>query len=252
MDALEDGSVTVMRACRDLHLNTIHCSESLLLQFVLSEFLSVYGAAKELHAAVGLLRCEGGFEAGNFEGVVGLLGVLVGRSQEAMRLFSWGEERGYLQKLGSYLTLIYKADSAAVEGEKALHREVSKSLLHGVELHEVVCAIAERGEGLSLEKLEEVASRERKFFAQIERCAALIPQLVAAFPFDENLLFFLLRHKEKIDCLFSSGYTRDLICAVTEKSCEELQMVVKERYRERGFHFLLPLITKKIGELQEI
>lgn len=241
--------MTAARVHRDLHLSTIHCSEPLLLQFVLSEFLPVYLEAKRLHTAAWVLANESYSEELHLAALRSL-GALVGRSQEAMRLFSWSEERGVLQKLCSYAALLYSSRKGGGK-EEALHRQATKGLLLGVELHEIYRALWEAPSEKRQEALQRTEGRERLFYRHIERVARHIGQVAASFPLDENVLFFLLRHREQLDALFFEGYTKKLIKEISPQTVDELEELVKRRYKRRGFQQLLPLIAEKFEELKD-
>jgi hypothetical protein len=66
---------------------------------------------------------------------------------------------------------------------------------------------------------------------------------------NENVLFFVMRHNERIDSHFQAGFTRALLEEVFPSGLESLCAWIHKCYHERGFDNLHPVIEKHMRVL---
>jgi hypothetical protein len=67
---------------------------------------------------------------------------------------------------------------------------------------------------------------------------------------NENLIFYLLKHKEEIDECIHSGYLHSLLLKVHPSGLSELCEKLCDNYHHRGFYFLIPEIKLLMAQIQ--
>ena len=73
--------------------------------------------------------------------------------------------------------------------------------------------------------------------------------LILEFSLDENVLFFILRHKDKLDSIYGEGFVKKIFNKMYPDGINEAENYVKKKYAKRGFHNLLMVIASKFTEL---
>jgi hypothetical protein len=74
-------------------------------------------------------------------------------------------------------------------------------------------------------------------------------KLAYYFHQDENVTFFLLRHREQFDKIFGQDFTKKFFKKMYAGGLPEAGKMMTQKYSERGFENLLPVIATKISEL---
>ena len=209
-----------------------HQNDSLLFQFILSEFLEVFletqALAKKLHSQEEILR---------------VLTKLVGSSQD-MRLFSWNHLSGQLAKLKNYCSLFLQNADSHEKEPIALQYNADKAWIYCLEALDLIHQTSP-DHTASLTAIEKACS-------SLQRFARLIVRLLPQFRDDENVIFFVLRHHEKFDALYGSKFINRLFYRMYPKGPKEAGFFLTQKYLHRGFDNLLPLVASKISELESV
>ena len=67
---------------------------------------------------------------------------------------------------------------------------------------------------------------------------------------NENVLFFLLRHRMQLDDIYGQSFTMKLIAGLFTGGLSEAQAHIIEKYSSRGFEKLSETIRQHFNELQ--
>lgn len=246
------------RQYRHTPVTSFHENDSLLLQFILSEFLLVYKEIKaldsyyeELKASI-LKRRPLQQRQDFFKQLITSLETLSGASHDTMRLFSWGQEDGVLHKFNSYAALFYRRSAPEGKTEQFFYRAVNQCLLLSIQLHDLAFTVNELPPSKWKDYLDEIEQLEGKIVSNAEKFAKLLSKMVNRFSDDENVIFFVLRHSRDFDELFHVGYTKNLLRKVGSTSLAELEKSLIKKYRKRGFTQLQPIITEKFATLNNV
>lgn len=193
------------------NINSYHSSSSLLLQFILYEYFTVHK----------LLKLNRSFKKAIHN--------LAGSTLASMRFFSWTLDDSPIAKIKNYCAqLHHHRDVPKIERES-----VRK---HSFELWEL---------GLEGSELIEKKKSPKDLFTKIEKEASLLGKglmrLIKNFSSDENVLYFILRHKELFDDTFGKGSTQKLI--------KKNKNIIIENYKKRQFDSLIPTIYEKLSRL---
>lgn len=229
------------------HVDAYHLNASLLFQFILADFISAFEAIQTLDTICHrkpISLPEHAYEHHQEipQQIEKILYKLIGAKRDEMRLFSWNFNEGILTRLKSYCSLFSQnADSDEKELMAMLHYadKVMQYCLQGVNaLHE------------SPDKRTPLFAALEKASNAMHRFAKLIARVIHQFRDDENVIFFVLRHKQQIDKLYGRRFTFKLLCRIYPKGLREARLFLTKRYMERCFDNLPPIISTMISELE--
>ncbi|MEM1282251.1 MAG: hypothetical protein AAGG81_01715 [Chlamydiota bacterium] len=239
-------------------VTSYHENDSLLLQFILSEFLLVYREVKnlgrhfeELESFTAKKRPKQQRQEALFQ-LISSLETLSGASHDTMRLFSWGQEDGILHKFNSYAALFSRRSAPEGKNEQYFYRAINQSLLISIQLHDLALTIAELPSSKWKELIEEIGQLEGKIVSNTEKFSKLLFKIIQRFSNDENVIFFLLRHSKEFDELFCPGHVKRLLTKVSQGSLADLEKSLIKKYCKRGFTQLEPIIIEKFESLTNV
>lgn len=247
---LETKMVKTNRQLIRTPFTSYHENDSLLLQFILSEFLLACREIREIQARFNELQKHPPDQPREaiLKKLLLCLEHLSGASHDTMRLFSWGQEGGILYKLDSYTALFCKRTAPEGTLEQSLHHSINQYLLLSMQLHDTLYrARTQIVNGKEL--LEEFRYLKENMIAHSEKCSALLSKAIECFSEDENVLFFLLRHKQEFDEFFNEAYVEQLLKKISRGALADLEKNLLDKYRSRGFIQLLPIIAEKFANL---
>jgi hypothetical protein len=222
-------------------------NSSLLFQFILSEFIEAYEETRKLN-----LLCTGTEEVlplppnifCQFSGnqpdkkVQNILLKLLGESRGGINHFSWEFADGLLNKMHAYCMSF---DSEPFEKEII-------AMQHYVEKVRFACVSA-------LEAINKNAAERRELLAAIDkitqamqRLSKLMARMIQKFPEDENVIFFILRHRIQLDKLYGHRFVLKTINRMYSKGLSEVQQLLLKKFTRRGFENVLPMIHSLISE----
>lgn len=206
------------------NLSSYHHTDSLLIQFVLDEFLMTMQKASQLSETLLQPQPSSDFDLRLKEVLLGLSG----SEQDYGKLFSWVIHCGVLTKLKHNATLLMEGDRDDADLGK-LHSIVTKAYTDcQAALHLPTIALCQKAID-TLGKLKPV-----------------IKKILVKFKEDENVLFFVLRHQKSLNKVLGNGWTKSFF---TKLYPEGGLTYLKSRFETRGFNDLIPDITKHWQEL---
>jgi hypothetical protein len=216
-------------------INSYLQNDSLLFQFILSEFLEVYRETQGL-----LLKRNSIHELSQ-----GLM-TLTGSPQDPLRIFPGNRQSGVLAKLKNYCSLLSQNADSTEKEPIAMQHYVDKAWLHCIEAFDLLHDThKDKDQSTLIHTIEKTCSALRGF-------SRLIVRLFAQFRDDENVIFFVLRHHNQFDALYGPRFVVKLFCRLYPKGLKEAGHFLIKKYGHRGFDNLLPLVNAKISELEAI
>jgi hypothetical protein len=244
LSSSKGGNVVQQNTLTRQPFNYLHQSNSLMFQFIISEFINA-------STQIGLIAEKvPETHRGSMETLQNSLKALSGSLQEYMRFISWNLEEGILSKLKSYAALF--AANAEILHSKHLQLEKYANQAWKVSLEslEVLRLIQEQRDDLSL--YEDLYQRLSHLTAIFKKLGKLLAELILEFSLDENVLFFILRHKEKLDHIYGTGFVKKTFIKMYPDGIAEAEEYIKRQYANRGFNHLLMVISSKFTELTVI
>lgn len=218
-------------------LNSYHHTDSLLFQFVLNDFL----LALEEVAIIKALTEESTQPEDFFHKITDYLIKLAGSEQEYMRIFSWIVDSGVLTKLKNTSDLLSERANKSDDYYIDLHNAAHKAwldCLHTVDLLQEL----KKGRG-NLLKIVELKKSVEKSIASIIKLKPVIKKIIPKYAQDENVLYFILRHRDLFDKHLGKEWTKKFFKALHPHGALDY---MTEKYTQRGFTNLIPEINEKL------
>jgi len=238
------------------HFNSYHHNNGLLFQFILSEFLEAFSEMEQIKTLAEKIAKEEKKSLHEGTGrqilivLYGYTAKLAGSTPNFMRLFSWNLDNGLLAKLRNYC--VFFSHNANLQDKESilLQRNANR-------IWETCLACLDFMQSL-LNQSSKVNVLEQKkvlnlLIEKMMRCmrhfANLLAKIMVNFRDEENVMFFLLRHHQEFDRCYGSQFIAKFFNKMFPKGLIESQQFLSERYTNRGFENLVPLIVMKMAQL---
>ncbi|CDR33424.1 hypothetical protein [Criblamydia sequanensis] len=226
-------------------LQAFHRSEALLFQFIVNEFIVSYKESQEL-----LLLTEKFIEKPNSKKLVEELKKriekLTGSMKESMLFFFWNQPGGCISKLAHYATLFAK--STLKDDEKMARRYCNQAYAHALKLNDIFFSEEEKERSL-VEMAREIKPLAEKVLQELKRLGKMIPKIFLKMTQNENVVFFLLRHKNELERIYPKGFVKRLLNKSYPEGIKEAEQLLLKKYEERGFPHLIPIIKLIMQDL---
>lgn len=230
-------------------INAYHRNTSLLLQFILVEFMTSYEECQKLAGLCHLKpmplppASDLPPDYSALQHQIGLsLTRLVGTPPGAERLVAWNFGEGLLAKLKAYCMLFAQQSERDEKELLGMQHYTDKAWQSGLQAQAHFAALEEARPQL-LAALD-------KMFQSMQRLAKHVARVVALFRDDENIVFFVLRHHKRFENLYPPRFISKLLARMFPKGSRELKQFLHAKYAERGFTNMLPSIDTQIAELE--
>lgn len=228
-------------------VNAYHRNSSLLLQFILFEFITAYAESQKLaelcHLKPSPLPVANEWNElpdTRQSQINAAFSKLVGVSTGQERLVVWHFEEGLLSKLKSYC-LLFSQNERDEKELLGMQHYIDKATQHGLHAKTLLHSEEARPQFLSaLEKMNQ----------SMQRFAKHIARVLTKFREDENILFFLLRYRIQLESVYSPRFVAKLLFRMYPKGLRELQQLIKTKYTKRGFTNISTHIDAYISELE--
>lgn len=231
------------------HVNTYHCNNSLIFQFILSEFTESFITIQKLssfncspHAPPSAEVLSLSSAINHRQEIEAYLAKLVGSSKGLMQLFSWNFSDGSLSKLKTYCTLLLQNSDNDEKELIALQHYSEKIWLGCVQ-------IAEALNNVPFEAAQLAASIDKTSSAMI-RFSKLIARLIPQFRDDENVIYYVVRHHKLFDKLYGHRFVVKLLTRLYTRGLQEVLHVLSRKFSARGFDDLIPMIKSYMIEIE--
>lgn len=234
---------------KQINSQEYHKKEGLLLQFILNEFiLSMQSINNLLENAKYLIRTPRSKKS--FHELLKYSEDLVGSLQEDMRLFSWSTEGGSLKKLVTYSIEFAKKKKANRRRNHPMQNHATKSLLHALDLHDVAIEVKNQSQAMNPRIARMLKRKSDKAFHELKLFADATKKMISDYIDDENVLFFILRHKNQFDEVYDKNILKPLIKKHFYNSPERFESFLKNSYKKRGFDQLIPWISQLMSDIK--
>lgn len=228
-------------------------NNSLLLQFILTEFLSVSAEIQKLkQLSDKLKKLNNASKEATEEDFIELtarLHKLVGSTTERMCPLPWNLDNGSMAKLKDYSDLLAQNLDDEDYALYNIHDYFHKALIRGKLTLDIV-RLPHLTPAQYHQLCEKIAQGVHKIKENILSAARLMVATIYKFRQDENVLFFLLRHEQQIKELYGSNFLKKLFCKMYPNGLDEVEQFLLSSYEKRGFTNLLPIISQKLSDLR--
>lgn len=218
-------------------LNNYHKSDSLIFQFILSEFIASYREISAIHRFANEEITEDTYNFNFASSLKACLQKLSYSPPSHIRAFSSNVE-GILAKLKNYCAHFSK-DKNFKESQE-LHRYVHEAWLSCLQSIEILDSASPKNLDRTLGKI----------VGDMRRFARVTAKLMQKFRWDENVVFFMLNHHKQLDELYGQQFVFKQLSRMFAKGIDGAAQFLQNRYIARGFNKLLPTIKMKLTELE--
>lgn len=232
------------------YFNPYYASNHLLFQFILSEFILAFSEMLLISDVIKKTEQEWPLKHKDprlYPALLHHVSKLAGSTQHYMRLLSWNDD-GLLTKLKNYCTLLYHHDNN--HDLLQMYQESSQAWLLSLRILDVIRAMSQQPPTANPHERRMLIPSLKKLHCSFQRFSRLVVQAVTPFHRDENVILFILQHKEELDFLYIPGFTKDWIQKMFPAGVKEAGQFLSQRYTSRGFDNLIPTINTKIVELE--
>lgn len=237
------------------YFNPYYASNHLLFQFILSEFILAFSEMQLINNVIKKTELEWPLKNKDprfYPALLQYISKLAGSTQHYMRLLSWNDD-GFLTKLKNYCALLYHHDNTHNRDHEILqmYQESSQAWLLSLRILDVIRAVSQQPPIANPHEKRMLIPSLKKLHCSFQRFSRLVVHAVMPFHHNENVIFFILRHKEEFDSLYTPGFTKEWIQKMFPTGgIKEAGQFLLQRYTSRGFDNLIPTINTKIAELE--
>lgn len=230
------------------HVNAYHLNNSLLFQFILADFFAAFEEIQTIDILCHrkpISTPENPYQPHNQElpdQIETILNKLIGSKRDSMRLFSWNFSEGTLTRLKTYCSVFAQNADNDEKELIAMQYYADKVWQHCLQAIEALHDSPDQRTPLFV--------AHEKASGAMHRFAKIISRVIQQFRDDENVVFFVLRHKQQIDKLYGRRFIIKLLCRMYPKGLREAQHFLTKRYVDRNFDNLLPKLSAIFTELE--
>ncbi len=249
-----------MQKVKEPGLNAYAQSDSLLFQFILSEFLISFQKIREVEEVyrnMEELLIKKRLQADVSEHLTGLLELIRVLTGSHMMVaneqsFSWTHAKGCLNKLRHYCYLLShrQADRADVTHMNVC---VSKAFHGALQAREIIFSLQRRNpEDQRVPNYVSLYQLLDRLLDNVNRVSRLILKILFRYREDENVLFFLLGHQRDFDFLYQTEFVLKILKKMYPRGgVKEVKELLEKKYAERGFYGLVETISERVAFLDD-
>lgn len=222
--------------------NAYHHNNSLMFQFILTEFI---------HASRELMHFDNLSSDAEITQIQHLqlpIRILAGCHKDHSRYFALNQENGIFPRLKAYSAILIHNGEAHDKSLLALNHQITKAWLLCIESLDAFSLL--QAHPLEKDYLTALHRLLKKLMTSTLKLRKLIAEIILSFNADENVLFFVLRHKEQLDKIYGAGFVKKIFRKMYPDGLAKADQFLRHRYTNRGFENLAVVITSKIAELQ--
>ncbi len=235
------------------HLSAYHQNSGLLFQFVLEELLLSIPVVDQIHLTFTALenalmqRTDPDEVEGYLANLLVNIAELTGSALVHNQIYPWTPSKGSLGKLKHYTQLLAPGDQEEPFHYPAtlLSVAISKAYHSAIQAREIVWQL--RQKPITLSEASTLFSLLTRLAVKVQEASDLLPTLVAHFREDENVLYYLLRSREKFEAVYKRPLVKELAKQIFKRGITEMGDFLVERYQERGFDQVAASIPRQIA-----
>ena len=233
-------------------------SEGVLLQFILSEFLSTHKQLANIEKLYRQLEAQLVSNRLNSDGVqeqlLELYEALTSLTHSALSVeshFPWSADIGSLTKLRRFCFRLSARLSDTVPASANLGVCVSKGFHSVIQAREVIVGLQPgSSSNRGAPNFPGLYQFIDKFLDNMRRASRLILQLLMSFNDDENVILFLLKNQESFEKVYRPKILSKLFSKMYKNGITEAKDFLINSFSGRGFDHLLPQITQQLRALE--
>lgn len=230
------------------HFNAFYIDNSILIQFMIEEFIRSYQLHTDIQSAFQEQLNSPQNLNHSSSTLVQLFNQLVGSTsiQNNSTASSWS--KGPLTKFKEYCELFSRNTSHQNNQNITLHLAANHAWLHALYSLELANFCQDNTRHHTSESqiiflsLKQGLAELKKKINQIYR---FLPRYITPYQNNENVVLCLLRRKELLDKIYATDFINKQL--KWSMNISDLKKLLLQRYKDRGFVHLLPMIQELLG-----
>ena len=244
---------------QEINLNIYCQSHSLLFQFVLSEFLISYKQVQRIdtiYQQMDSVLAQQKLQetlAFSLSKLLELLPFLTGSHMVVIheQTFPWVNAKGSLNKLRHYCYLLshrYSDESDILN----INMCVSKTFHSALQVREIIFSLQRQYKDFhNTSNYHSLYQLLEHLISNFKRVSRLIVKALILFKEDENILFFLLRHKSDFDQVYHTDFVAKILKKMFPQGLQAAAEFITRKYTQRGFSNLLEPLLNQVTQLEK-
>lgn len=236
---------------RDGHFSHFFEDNSLLVQFILAEFVHVHQATHQIKSLLELQKDSAADPAALHQSLNLIFSQLVGSHPRQAHSSNWS--RGSLSRFKEYCE--HLSNNSAQGKREHIHLHMSAHhvwlmAVHTIELVNTLFAKSYEKKGekdILVVQLKRTCHSLQIRFKQVIRH---LPKVIASYWNNENVILCLLRRKTQLAEIYGSDFLGSHFKWPAQTN--ELTEILSQRYKDRGFESILTLIEQMKGTETEV
>jgi hypothetical protein len=227
-------------------------SQSLIFQFVLAEFLKTnqhLEALKSLCDGDQLSEQDVEVLREKFTFHLKKLGYALPFTSK--EFLPWSHEKGIFVKLEEYTKQLLLTSKRNEETYVKLHRSFTKCTEACYEAFDHLQETLRQPKETICHRIFELPIKKiTTIFKSFGIAYNAIPLLFKEFNKDENVILFLINHYDAFERIYTKPVMKKLFDKINAKGVDGVKDFVLQKYSERGFETLIPLISEKLNDIE--
>lgn len=219
-------------------LGSLSNDNSVVFQILLSDLLQTQAKISSINTIFSKKKKS----PSDVSQILQALHFLVGSCEDCLYTCSFRLDNAFLTQIKN-LSKILLANSGLEKSEfHSLSRSAFQAWMQGKALSEALYAS---------QKTEDLSDYISDFSSAINDLKKNVFESVHFFARDENVLYFILRHREEVDSLWEKGYALNFLGNLFPNGLKEFEAFLLDHYEERGFSFLKSRIKEHLTGLKK-
>jgi len=226
-------------------------SPSLLFQFVLLRYLAIHEnivACEKLMAKIQHLPSPTS-PPSELKKLENHLGKIMGSIGDRPMQMPWDNGSHWLLKLSKTCQHLIQNKYLVCERSQRISSCIDKMHTISNKIDETLRHLRKATLRIQTDDIAVLFHSLKQLHRTMRRFCQLIVEGIFVFREDENVLLFLVQYKDRFDALNGKDFVKELLIKLYPKGINELLKFLHQRFEERGFTRLLPMITNKVIKL---
>jgi len=175
---------------------------------------------------------------------------LAGHSQKTMRIFASYLTEGILAKVMTHCSLLANNHDPEDRSMGLLKRHAVRSWTQSMQILDLLRELEQTSSQITSDISSLLRALLEKMVNLLKRLAKMIAKIAVKFHENENVVYFLLMYKDRLDAIYKKGFVSQLFNKMFPEGIRKAEEFLSVKYLSRGFDQLIPLITQKFAELE--
>ncbi len=230
-------------------------SKGVLFQFIMNEFISSFQETKDIEQLYRTIESKL-ITHHTLDDIKDLLqqlffslSKLTGTTIDDEPQSPWSSDKGSLNKLRHFCHMLSSKSSTHNAEVANFNVCVSKCYHSALQGREVILSLERPSPNVKKRILPNYPALYQfldKLIDNMHRSSRLLLHLISQFHDDENVVLFLIQHREEFEKIFKSKFITKIFGKMFQNGIKDAEKLLKERYTKRGFQDSIKKIAESV------